>query len=648
MNARAVLRAADAVRTTWGFSGGRRRLAYEWQRRRGAVRRAEETWLDGLTGCAVRISDAPLLAPPRPPTAPAAQQPKLYGAIPIERDWVRSWHRHPLTGRFYPPDHWSELSEKASTDDIKDVWELGRMSWLGAVLQATVEPATANQAAEACWGHVESFVGNNPPYRGPQWMCGQESALRGIGIICTCLALRGLPPSTPDREAMAAQLVAQTVGRVSPTLDYALSQRNNHAVSEAAFLWSAAILVEGIPDADALELRGRKALEEAVADQWYDDGAYAQHSPTYQRLALHALLWVMAVSRAAGVAEPKGVRGAVTSSLKFLSRIMDSSTGRVPNLGGNDGAHLFQLTPQSIRDFRPLLVHAAAALGAPTAIEPGPWDLEAAWFRLEPRRRAAIPTPHASIAHHVHRGPSSHLVLRAGPIRHRPAHADQLHVDLWLGGENVTCDPGSFRYTAPLPWGNALADETVHNVVRVATEPQARRRGRFFWSEWVTARVVATLHSPDKEATLVELVLPSGTALRRLAVRLFDCHIVMDHASAPAIVRWNLPLSTALTTAAGRTGATGKRWRASFRHGGEAVVRSPVEHDPTSGWWSPLYSVRDPLVAIELTTDGDGRASATFMEGTSSAAYRDEPLNLFELRGNDDTAAAVAALQDAP
>jgi hypothetical protein len=572
----------SAILRTWGLAGLRRRATYEAQRRFGLTERSERRWLERLQDARVTLSSVRPELPVVPSSDGVGATIALYGGLDVVPQWPSAWHVHPLTGRRFADAHWSSLAEgDASAGDIKDLWELGRLTWLGPLLRAG--------AAEDCWRHVRSFSEHNPPYRGPQWMCGQESALRGIVVGAVASRLRDDRATTTADLVAAARLMAVTVGRVRPTIRYALSQRNNHAISEAAFLWTATYLVDGLPDAGAVRAEGARALREAIDDQWYPDGAYAQHSPTYQRLAMHALLWVMAVARAAEVAPPYGVAEAVQRSHRFLTSLLEPTTGAVPNLGGNDGALLFDIDPAPRADFRPVLAHAVAelaALGRPV---------------LGPEPAAG------GVGHHVHRGPASHAVLRAGPMRHRPAHADQLHVDLWIGAVNVACDPGSYRYTAPAPWSNALADEAVHNVIRVPGQPQAVRRGRFLWTDWIEATVV------PGDITTAELVLASGARLRRELTRTGDEYAVSDSSTdLGAVVRWNLPAGASLDLGDGSTSASGPGWAAEFRHRGRASVLTPADHDPRSGWRSPTYGVREPLTAIELQVDEAGTAEARF------------------------------------
>lgn len=560
----------------------------------------------------------------------------LYGALPIEPKWPAAWHTHPFTGYEFADSHWSRLAEgDPARGDVKDIWEIGRLTWLGPLLRSAA--SGDDEAAAACWQHIASFDEHNLPYRGPQWMCGQETALRAILVSCVASALRHHSTGTSDRLSLAARLAAKSIGRIRATIGYALSQRNNHAISEAAFLWSARHLFEGLPEAEKISGEGERALVEAVSDQFYEDGSYAQHSPTYQRLALHTLLWVLAVSRAARVEPPRGVVEQVEKSYVFLLSLMDRTTGRMPNLGGNDGALLFALTDAPIGDFRPVLAHAAAAIGA--GVPSWLASTEPAWFGLAPPKTGEVRAPAPTISSHVVRGPTSHAVFRAGPLRHRPAHADQLHVDIWIGGVNVAADAGSYRYTSTPPWQNALAAEEVHNVLRLVGHPQAVRRGRFLWTRWREAAVVTRAAIDGAEAILAELALPSGVVLRRLVVRRRDVYAVIDGGHSEASARWNFPAGAAVERSEGKTTVAGDGWHALLMHRGVADQRKPVTADPSSGWVSPTYGQRTPCCALVVAADERGVISSVL--GPRHAALSAPPATLLEVRNREELVRAL-------
>ncbi|MDZ7677420.1 MAG: heparinase II/III family protein [Acidimicrobiales bacterium] len=633
---------AIAAWKTWGAQGLVRRAAYEGRKRTIGLQRTEQRWLSLLAGAPPPLTRLPIepgaeVSPP----PPGGLTVEVYGGPRLDTTIPPDWHRQPVTGRRYPRGHWSTISDADATlGDIKDVWELSRLGWLHPALRRWC--ATGDEScAELIWQVVEDFVTANPPYRGPHWMCGQETSLRAISTMFLTFAIDPSEHTTPERRSTVDELVATSVGRVHPTLRYAMSQRNNHAISEAGFLWTATVLAPQIPRADKIRSDAARALTEAVTDQFRPDGSYIQQSPTYQRLALQVLLWCLFVSRSTSEHPPEGVPEAVSDSVGFLrALIAPASDGRVPNLGGNDGAQLFPLTPVDIGDLRPVVAHAAAATGQPSGFGPGPWDEEPAWFGLEP-----VPgtTPHQMAptvsTHPLTRG-TTHAVVRAGPIPKRPAHADQLHTDIWLDGTPVAVDPGSYRYTAPPPWDNALASEQVHNLPTRSSAPQATRRGRFFWQRWSEARVLLRISDGDLAAIVARLDLADRTQLHRLVAVRAGTVVVVDQSSRPTTVRWNLPDPTRVSLGDDRSEAEVPGWSASFAHGLGAETLIPTEDDPASGWHAPTYAVRLPLTPVLLPSDGSGRVCSSFVTDATGA-----PLALPRLDDLDPAAPSAAAIR---
>lgn len=620
---------AAAAWRTWGARGLVRRTRYEAVRRSGRLREAEQRWPATCPpGARLRAAGTTVpvdLAVPADPGRALRAPIVLYGSVPLGETVPPDWHRHGLTGhRFDPAAHWSALSDSTpEAGDIKDVWELSRFGWLQRALGAWA--ATGDEAiAEGIWQVIEDWHGRNPRYCGPHWMCGQETSLRTIATMFLADALAGAPATTEARLGLVAQVVHDAVGRVAPTLGYALSQRNNHASSEAGFLWSAAVLAPWLPDAARLQDRAARALAEVVADQFAPDGSYAQHSPTYQRVALHVLLWCLSVERATGAPAPDGVADAVARSVPFLrSLVAPGSEGRVPDLGGNDGALVFDLTDAPITDLRPVIAHAAAATGQPSGLGAGPWDQEAAWFGLSPRVGPPRPARLTGTTHPLTRG-RSHAVVRAGALGHRPAHADQLHTDIWLEGTAVAVDPGSYRYTAPAPWGNALAGDDVHNLPRHPGAPQAQRVGRFFWRSWCEATVRRRVGSQAATALVADLELPLGTRLRRMVAVASEVVVVVDQASGPGAsaieVRWNLRADALELAGADRpaTRAHGPGW-SGIVVGGPASTSLADDDDPGSGWEAVTYGARSSLRPLVVSSDGHGRVVSAFAIGAGAS-----------------------------
>jgi hypothetical protein len=419
---------------------------------------------------------------------------RLFGGAPVPL------HLTPPT----PLRHWSEYEGRASElGDPKSIWEPARFGWafsLGRAYWLT----QAERYPEAFWHHFESFLAANPPYLGPNWASGQEVALRLCALVFAAQVFATSPHSTPVRMSNLAESAAQHATRIPPTLVYARAQNNNHLVSEAVGLYTAAIALSDHPHASRWQRLGWHWLNQALERQIAPDGAYCQHSANYHRLVLQGALWAYAVGRAASPQQsfPPATLARLQAAVSWLLALLDPISGQAPNLGPNDGALIFPLAGSSFADYRPVLQAASLACFAQPSLPPGPWDELSLWHSLAvPESSVPDSRPGKQLTHPgqtVLRGAgSSWAYLRAARFNSRPGHADQLHLDLWCQGMNICLDPGTYRYTADPPWGNALASTLVHNTLSVDGREQMRRAGRFLYLDWAQVGTIDRSQSLD-------------------------------------------------------------------------------------------------------------------------------------------------------
>ena len=86
------------------------------------------------------------------------------------------------------------------------------------------------------------------------------------------------------------------------------------------------------------------------------------------------------------------------------------------------------------------------------------------WLAGDPANfRPELPAPDALRLE----GVDSWAYFRAARFEGRPAHADQLHLDLWHRGENLALDPGVYHYNADPPWTNPLDATAYHNTLTI-------------------------------------------------------------------------------------------------------------------------------------------------------------------------------------
>ena len=331
----------------------------------------------------------------------------------------------------------------------------------------------------AFWKYFEQFERANPAYTGPHWMNGQEVAIRLMALLWAAHLFAAARASTPRRLARLSASIALHAARIPPTLVYARSQNNNHLITEAA----------------ALYLAGT-ALDRSIGGNLDGNGSTAHCRPRSARMAstssiaptitgscCTAVLLVEAVRRKTGPLWPARTQAALARASHWLFSMLDPVSGRVPNLGANDGSLILPLSAMRFDDFRPT-VQAAARAFLRTSLPAGDWDDLSLWLGLPRSEHTADSAAYA--AEHL-RAPDSWAYLRASSWKSRLSHMDQLHLDLWWRGQNIVADAGTYLYNAPPPWDNPLVSSHVHNCLTVDGREQMTRGGRFLVLDWFPA-----------------------------------------------------------------------------------------------------------------------------------------------------------------
>lgn len=425
--------------------------------------------------------------------------------------WPPDWHLNADDEcRLTAQNHFSRLSTFGH-GDIKNFWEPGRFGFVWLLGRAHCAGVIAN-AAELFFQALGDFVDKNPPYRGPQWMCGQEAALRAV-TIAGGWSLFGASATDEDVRNVT-RLFSATANRIAVHLDYALSQKNNHGLSEAMGLLVIGLALPEHADATQWIQTGRTTLEREAAALVDADGGFSQQSANYHRVMIHDLVAAVTIAAHHGMELP-GCRAALDRSSRFLHSMMVRH-GRQPRYGHDDGACVLDWTSCAYDDFRPALQEASFASGRDLPIEPGPWDAGLPWLGCsapETMPRQRLTATAKTIHHHAglavlrgrdRQGAEQYAAMRVPPAVYRPSQVDAMHVDVWIDGCNVAIDPGTYRYNADGQWSTIpLALGSSHNVIGSEGHDLARRVGRFLYVPWPKVRIAPSpLSVPDSDQTV--------------------------------------------------------------------------------------------------------------------------------------------------
>lgn len=163
-------------------------------------------------------------------------------------------------------------------------------------------------------------------------------------------------------------------------------------------------------------------------------------------------------------------------------------SGDMPNYGANDGALVFPLTSCSYRDFTSVISSLFYMISKRRVYGTGLHDEELIWWgydvadNIEIENLIRKSSQYGQSGLYTLRSENSWMMIILNDYKSRPAHQDQLHIDLWIDGENVLCDLGTYSYASDL--GKRLALNRSHNTVHVDGINQMNSHGPFLIYDW--------------------------------------------------------------------------------------------------------------------------------------------------------------------
>ncbi len=413
----------------------------------------------------------------------------------FQKIWYLSqdWHGHPVTGSEFDRDiHWSGIRDISAQGDIKYIWEKSRFSFIYDFIR--YGHYTGEDTAKEVFSLIDDWIRENPVNRGPNWMCSQEISIRVLNWFFVLFYFRNSPVLTDHRVNIILQSITDQMQHVWSNRRFArYLVRNNHVLSESLALYVTGVLMPFLPESNRWEKEGKATFENEIMHQIYEDGTYLQFSMNYHRMALQLLSWHIQFSKINNRAVRAEVKERAGSSVRFLRHCMDEQTGRLPNYGHNDGTLLFPFSDCDYTDFRPQIAAAAAVLGISADLEKGKWEEEAVWITGKVPDHVKVSVQPETEGCHVFRDSGYYVMkqadtmtfVRCGSYKHRPAQADNLHVDLWADGENIMRDGGSFLYNSDPETLQYFMGTPSHNTVMLNNEHQMEKGPRFVWFDWI-------------------------------------------------------------------------------------------------------------------------------------------------------------------
>ena len=532
------------------------------------------------------------------------------------------WIANPLTGQRVPaPERpWWQIPDfDPAVGDIKLIWELSRMDWVLAFAQRQRQGEAGALERLNTW--LADWCKNNPPYRGPNWKCGQEASIRVMHVAMAALILGQVRDAMPSLR----DLIALHMQRIAPTVQYAMAQDNNHGTSEAAalFIGGSWMALLGDKRGRSWAVTGRKLLENRAERLIGDEGTFSQYSLNYHRVMLDTFCMAECWRRTLELpAFSQRWQARALAATRWLYALTDNASGDGPNVGANDGARLLQLADTPFRDHRPSVQMAMALFAGQRAYAlEGTWNNALKWLGVTVPSVAA-PAPGNLQADDggfmVMRRHGAMAMLRYPQFRFRPSQADALHLDLWVCGQACLRDAGTYSYNTEPKWIDYFGGVAGHNTIQFDGREQMPRLSRFLLGGWLRTERLEALQETTTDVCAGASYRDAASASHHRRVSLGDGALcVRDYVQGfarSAVLRWRL-MPGAWRLEESTDSNAEPVYRVLNPNGHALTMRSTVPISRcqiVQGWESLHYLEKTPVPVLELEINRPGTLTTDY------------------------------------
>ncbi len=416
-----------------------------------------------------------------------------------------NWHLDYKTGKGWPKKFWDDINPRSSEiGDIKYVWELNRHQHFFLLGKAYFITGEEKYAEEIC-SQLESWMDQNPPYYGVNWISPLELSLR---IISWLVSLDFIKDSTSLTRYLFSKIIKYIYLQaefIKKNLSK-YSSANNHLIGEGAGLFIAGIFFPHLKKASKWKKRGYDILVEEMKKQSYTDGVNKEQAISYQCFVLDFFLLAGLLGKKAGINFPDSYWQGLEKMMEFIFSIMDCK-GNVPNIGDSDDGQVIVF--DSATNFNPYcsLLATGAVLfeRADFKYKATEFDEKSFWLLGQEGKKKfeeiviqgeritsflqsrAFPEGGYYILRSGRGGDEIVMVFDCGTLGYLSlaahGHSDALSFTLNVGGNPVFIDTGTYTYHVDEEWRNYFRGTAAHNTIRIDKENQSVMEGPFLWGK---------------------------------------------------------------------------------------------------------------------------------------------------------------------
>jgi len=241
------------------------------------------------------------------------------------------------------------------------------------------------------------------------------------------------------------------------------------------------------------------------------------------------------------------------------------------------------------------------------------------------------------------RDEDNRLIFDHGPLGMAPScghgHADALSIWLWVNGQEILRDSGTYTYTGEPAWREYFRSTGAHNTVSLSGRSQARMVAAFMWSTHYHAELAS--HSMHNDGSYVFLAWHDGyahqgfTHWRGIVYRPGEGMLVWDffaptRAGLPepvCTVHWHLAGSCKIIEDVCEV-RVGDRV-VCYIQSDQPKTLCYGASSPPNGWHSPTYGEKSAAYTLNIEGRGISDQGVTTLFSFHSTEYLD--INYYQL-----------------
>lgn len=448
------------------------------------------------------------------------------------------WHSDPVTGWRWPLLHRGRMGQYLGSTRPVDLilfWELNRHQHfisLGIAYWLTGE----QRYVDAFSSQLRSWIETNPLQHGVNWFYPLEVSIR---LLAWTVAFQFFRRSSEFR-AKTGKAFLKSLWQQADFLSSHLQTTkndvpNNHMMAELTGLALVGAAFPEFRTAEAWRETGLHLLNQQAPAQTHPDGVNKEQATGYHRFVAELLLLVVARNRQGALPHEPVLEHTLEGMLDYVLFTL-TPTGTAPLWGDSDYGRALGLGQnKDFWDFRPILSAGAALFGRPDwKFAAGRFDEEAFWLlgsagldlweqldvRPPEQTSRAFPQAGLYVIRDAWAKDTDVAFFRCGPFglggegHCAHAHCDLLSFVLWVGGQPLLVDSGTYSYHGP--WRDHFRLTAAHNTVLVDAREQAIPMPNFNWQQiseakcidWTGERVKAGLTDSGQVEFIRELTHP--------------------------------------------------------------------------------------------------------------------------------------------